>query len=450
MAMTAAPGSAGATPPFPTAPDAMRAKDAMEAVGAMDPAGSFVVRDPMGQRLVQIPQGYENIPVLVTAIVFGCVILLVVVYLVYRFRRLRLIRETDSKVDSAEVVALQQERDRLAARVVNLERVVSSLDLEMQSRIERLADKQVAIDATVAALPTPAGVNGTTVADVGAAVTMAVQAPRGELPAGSVLMGRFEVERALGRGGMGAVYLATDRELGERVALKVITRELSEDGSVAERFRREAGAARKVTHPSVIRIHDLGTADGMLFLTMEYFAGRSLADLLQKRHVLPLEEAQTLLEQVCDGLMAAHAAGVVHRDLKPQNVLVNDRGEVRVIDFGIAKAGYMKTMTVTGMMMGTPEYMAPEQVRGRPVDHRADIYSLGAMSYHMVCGRPPFVADTPIAVGFLHCSEDPTPPSQLTPALPDPVADALLRALAKEPRDRFDSVSDFRDALTAS
>jgi len=248
---------------------------------------------------------------------------------------------------------------------------------------------------------------------------------------------------------MGAVYLATDKRIGERVALKVISRELAEDPAAVERFRREAGAARKITHPNVIRIHDLGEDGGMLFLSMEYFAGQSLSELLSQRHVLGLDEAREILAQVCDALTAAHAAGVVHRDLKPQNVLVNERGETRVIDFGLAKMAYLHSMTATGLMMGTPEYMAPEQVRGRAVDQRADVYALGAMAFHMLCGRPPFTADTPIAVGFMHVSETPSSPRTFQPDLPVSVEQALLRALAKEPGDRFDSAADFKSALAS-
>ncbi|MFH2007535.1 MAG: serine/threonine-protein kinase [bacterium] len=433
--------------------------------GPMSPDGEFPRDSGMGTMLVpsKKPVWDGKIPDLPTEVfVLSLVavgVVLFVIFLMYRTLRLFLIKRAEVKqgrggADGRRVAQLEQERDHLRGRVQNLERVLSNLSLELNGRIERLADKQsqLAFDATV----TPAGLvragakplgSGGIAEDLSNAATMALQAPRGELPSGSQLMDRFEVERPLGRGGMGAVYLANDKRIGERVALKVISRELAEDPAAVERFRREAGAARKITHPNVIRIHDLGEDGGMLFLSMEYFAGQSLSELLAQRHVLGLDEAREILRQVCDALTAAHAAGVVHRDLKPQNVLVNERGETRVIDFGLAKMAYLNTMTATGLMMGTPEYMSPEQVRGRAVDHRADIYSLGAMAYHMLCGRPPFTADTPIAVGFMHVSESPSSPRLLQPELPESVDGAILKALSKDPDDRFDAVADFKAAL---
>jgi serine/threonine-protein kinase len=410
--------------------------------------GPTAVGDPtfdQARELMQsLPPGYQWVPIALFAGLVVLILGVVIAILRYRVARLRVIKQAGEGASKATLDAVVKERDHLAARVQHLERVVSSLDLDLHGRIERLADRQAALQTLASR---PALGDGTTA--LAEAMTVAVQAPRGELPSGSLVLDRFEVERALGRGGMGAVYLARDRQLGERVALKVISHELAEDPAAVERFRREVNAARKVTHSNVIRIHDLGSDAGMLFLTMEYFAGRSLSEVLRQRHRLTLDEAVPLVEQVCAGLEAAHAAGIVHRDLKPQNVLVNERGEVRVIDFGLAKAGYLETMTATGYMMGTPEYMAPEQVRGRAVDARADIYALGAMTYHTLCGRPPFTADSPIAVGFMHCSEAPRPPRELQPDLPAGAEAAILKALAKEPRDRFESVSEFRRALIA-
>ena len=239
----------------------------------------------------------------------------------------------------------------------------------------------------------------------------------GELPSGGLLLDRFEVKQTIGRGGMGAVYLAHDRQLGEDVALKVIAHNLVEDPQATERFRREVGAARKITHSNVIRIHDLGDHQGLLFLTMEHFPGETLQQLLDRTGRLPLDEGRAVLALVCDALEAAHRAGVVHRDLKPPNILVNAERQVRVIDFGLAKASYMMSQTATGMILGTPEYMAPEQVRGEKVDLRADLYALAAVAFHVLCGRPPFRADTPIAVGFLQVSQQPPAPRGLVPEL---------------------------------
>jgi serine/threonine-protein kinase len=212
------------------------------------------------------------------------------------------------------------------------------------------------------------------------------------------------------------------------------------------RFRREAAAARKVSSPSVIRIHDLGEArPGLLYLSMEYFAGRTLTELISQRGVVPLKDAQDMLQQIAAGLEAAHQAGVIHRDLKPSNVLVGERGMVKIIDFGLATTAVGDGLTATGAILGTPHYMAPEQVRGKPVDARTDIYALGALTYHLVCGRPPFAGDNPIAIGFAHISEPVVPPRQLRKEVSPALEAAILAALAKTPEDRPPSARAFVD-----
>jgi serine/threonine-protein kinase len=298
----------------------------------------------------------------------------------------------------------------------------------------------------LAAPPAAAGASGER-ALVETAATVALQASTGERPSGSMLLRRFQIARTIGRGGMGAVYLADDRQLGEQVALKVMAQNLAEDPQAAERFRREVGAARKITHPNVIRIHDLGDDAGLLFLTMEYCPSQTLEALLRERGRLELAEARPLIGAICDALDAAHAAGVVHRDLKPLNVLVNPERQVRVIDFGLAKASYLAGATATGMILGTPEYMAPEQVRGQPVDHRTDLYALAALTFRMLCGRTPFRADTPIAVGFMQCSQAPPAPSSLAPGLPAGIEETILKGLSKDPAQRFDSAAAFKRAM---
>ena len=253
-----------------------------------------------------------------------------------------------------------------------------------------------------------------------------------------MLAGRYRVQRLLGRGGMGAVYLADDEVLHELVALKVISSSFSSDeAALVARFRREASAARKVSSPNVIRIHDLGEArPGLLYLSMEYFNGRTLNEVIAQRGVVPMKDVQDILQQVCNGLEAAHEAGVIHRDLKPGNVLVGERGAVKLIDFGLATTLVGDNLTATGAILGTPHYMAPEQVRGKPVDARADIYSLGALAYHLVTGRPPFTGENAIAVGFAHCSETPDAPRTLRRDCPPALDAAILAALAKNPADR--------------
>jgi serine/threonine-protein kinase len=212
------------------------------------------------------------------------------------------------------------------------------------------------------------------------------------------------------------------------------------------RFRREAAAARKVSSPSVIRIHDLGEArPGLLYLSMEYFAGRTLTEVIAQRGLVPLKEARDMLQQIAAGLEAAHQAGVIHRDLKPSNILVGERGKIKIIDFGLATTAFGDGLTATGAILGTPHYMAPEQVRGKPVDVRSDIYALGALAYHLVCGRPPFAGDNPIAIGFAHISEPVAPPRLLRKDVPQALEDAILAALAKAPEDRPLSAKEFID-----
>jgi serine/threonine-protein kinase len=272
------------------------------------------------------------------------------------------------------------------------------------------------------------------------------------LEPGQVIAQRYRVQRLLGKGGMGAVYLADDEVLGELVALKIISSAFaSDEQAMIARFRREASAARKVSSPTVIRIHDLGEArPGLLYLSMEYFAGRTLSEVIAQRGIVPIKDAQDILSQVATGLEAAHAAGVIHRDLKPSNVLVGERGAVKIIDFGLATTGMSEGLTATGAILGTPHYMAPEQLRGKNMDARTDIYSLGALAYHLVCGRPPFHGDNAIAIGFAHLSEAPPPPSTLRKDVPPALEAAILAALSKSPDDRPSSARAFLDKAAAA
>jgi serine/threonine-protein kinase len=266
---------------------------------------------------------------------------------------------------------------------------------------------------------------------------------------GELVEKRYRVQRLLGRGGMGAVYLCHDEVLNEPVALKVIAPAWSHDlAELGDRFRHEVSAARRISCPQVIRIYDLGeTRNGLLFFSMEYFPGETLDELLRRRGALGAGDRSQLLGEVCAGLAAAHAVGVIHRDLKPHNVLVGERDAIKLIDFGLAKSTFQPGVTATGTVLGTPEYMSPEQIRGAAVDVRSDIYSLGALAYHAITGRPPFQGRSPIAVGFAHLSSEPEPPSRFCPDLPVSLESVILAALAKDPEQRPQTVDEFRRAL---
>ncbi|HUJ61125.1 MAG TPA: serine/threonine-protein kinase [Kofleriaceae bacterium] len=347
-----------------------------------------------------------------------------------------------------EVHKLVEENKLLRERVENLETIVCSVDFELNKKLAKVIDEQRSV-VLPAPPPAPDPLDRT-------ATAMPQKPASGPLTTtlepGQVLAQRYRVQRLLGKGGMGAVYLADDEVLGELVALKVISCAFAADESaMIARFRREASAARKVSSPSVIRIHDLGEArPGLLYLSMEYFAGRTLTELIAQRGIVPLKDVQDILLQIGNGLEAAHQAGVIHRDLKPSNVLIGERGAVKLIDFGLATTAVGDGLTATGAMLGTPHYMAPEQVRGKAVDARTDIYALGALAYHLVTGRPPFAGENAIAIGFAHLSEAPIPPRQIRKDCPAALETAILAALAKAPEDRPASAKAFLDQAFAA
>jgi serine/threonine-protein kinase len=377
-------------------------------------------------------------------------------------RRLEL--EASTGGSSHDTKQLVEDNKLLRERVENLESIVCSVDFELNQKLARVIDEQRSLilppgggAGDAGALPAPNASGGATPGARDRTAT-AHAAGRASPPVttslepGQVLAQRYRVQRLLGKGGMGAVYLADDEVLGELVALKVISSAFAADESaMIARFRREAAAARKVSSPSVIRIHDLGEArPGLLYLSMEYFAGRTLTEVISQRGVVPLKDAQDMLVQIGAGLEAAHQAGVIHRDLKPSNVLVGERGMIKIIDFGLATTAVADGLTATGAILGTPHYMAPEQLRGKPVDARTDIYAFGALAYHLVCGRPPFAGDNPIAIGFAHLSEPVVPPRQLRKDVPPALDAAIVAALAKVPEDRPPSAKAFVDQAFAA
>jgi eukaryotic-like serine/threonine-protein kinase len=376
------------------------------------------------------------VPFIVFFSVFGSVVAMRYLKYAHEQRMKQLDRGTD--VDSKQLKALEAHRNELEQRIRNLETIVCNVDFELNAKINRLATQSIAALSS----------NGQRA--LSAAVDEAGNLASGKIRAGTRVGGRFVIERPLGAGGMGAVYLARDEQLGESVALKVIAGMALLDPGSAERLRREASMARRISHPNVVRMHDLGEENGLLFVSMEYVAGESLAARIQRLGSMSPVQLRPIVTQLCDGLAAAHAVGVIHRDLKPANILIDANERVKLIDFGIARADLQAGMTATNMVIGTPEYMAPEQVKGGAVDPRTDVYALGAVLYHALTGRPPFRGDTPIAVGLAHCQDPVTPPRQLRPDIPAAWDSVIVRALEKTPAARFANVQALQAALTSS
>lgn len=274
-------------------------------------------------------------------------------------------------------------------------------------------------------------------------------AAKGQLEPGTVLAERFEILQLLGQGGMGAVYKARDTELERLVALKLIRPELASHPEILRRFKQELILAREVTHRNVIRIFDLGQAQGIKFITMEYVEGRDLKSLIHEKGKFTAEEAVPIVMQIAAALEAAHTAGVVHRDLKPQNVMSDKDGRVYVMDFGIARSLEHQGMTQTGALMGTPEYMSPEQAKGEKVDARSDLFALGIIFYEMLTGISPFKADTAMAMMFKRTQERATPLSQLNLGVPPVISDIVSKCLEIKTEDRYQSAREVITDLEA-
>jgi tetratricopeptide (TPR) repeat protein/predicted Ser/Thr protein kinase len=266
---------------------------------------------------------------------------------------------------------------------------------------------------------------------------------------GYLLGNRYEIVAMLGEGGMGAVYKARDRELDRMVALKVIRPELAGRPEILQRFKQELILARKVTHRNVIRIFDLGDADGIKFITMEFIEGRDLKSLLVENGKLKPEQAVEIVQQVCLALEAAHSEGVVHRDLKPQNIMVDQQGRASVMDFGIARSLELGGMTQTGALIGTPEYMSPEQVRGEHVDARSDLFTLGVIFQEILTGQLPFQAETAMASMFKRTRERAVSLHKFDASVPQQLADVVGKLLELDPKDRFQTAREIFNALEA-
>ena len=273
--------------------------------------------------------------------------------------------------------------------------------------------------------------------------------PSAPLEPGTVLGERYEILKSLGEGGMGAVYKARDRELDRLLALKVIRPELAGRPDVLRRFKQELILARQVTHKNVIRIFDLGMADGRKFITMDFIEGRDLKSILVERGKLPPEEAVPIIQQTCRGLEAAHTEGVVHRDLKPQNIMVDAAGRVWVMDFGLARSMELAGLTRTGALMGTPDYMSPEQARAQKVDARSDLFSLGIIFYEMLTGHLPFQADTMMATLVKRVQEKAKPPIAVDPAIPQRLSDVIMKCLEVDLEKRYQTTGEILADLGA-
>jgi len=257
---------------------------------------------------------------------------------------------------------------------------------------------------------------------------------------GTLFANRYRVTRKLGGGGMADVYLAEDQELGRRVAVKILHERYANDDQFVERFRREATHAAGLSHPNIVSIFDRGETNGSYFIVMEYVEGRTLKELIRSRGPCPIPVAIAYTRQILSGLRYAHRNGVVHRDIKPHNVIVDPEGVVKVTDFGIARAGASQ-MTEEGAIIGTAQYLSPEQARGAPVDQTSDLYSTGIVLYELLTAEVPFSGDTPVEIAMKHLSEVPNPPSAIRPEVPDDLDNVVLRALSKEPADRYQSAA---------
>jgi beta-lactam-binding protein with PASTA domain/predicted Ser/Thr protein kinase len=258
--------------------------------------------------------------------------------------------------------------------------------------------------------------------------------------------GRYRIVRKLGSGGMANVYLAEDQELGRRVAIKILNDRHAHDDQFVERFRREAKNAAGLSHPNIVSIYDRGEAEGTYYIAMEYLDGRSLKELIVARGPAPINIAIEYTRQILDALRFAHRNGIVHRDIKPHNVIVDAEGRVKVTDFGIARAGTTQ-MTEVGSIIGTAQYLSPEQARGAPVDQTSDLYSVGIVLYELLTGTVPFSGDSPVEIAMKHISAAPRPPSAHRADIPAELDKIVLRALAKSPEQRFKSAEEMERDL---
>ena len=270
-----------------------------------------------------------------------------------------------------------------------------------------------------------------------------------QLEDGAVIDNRYEIRAHLGSGGMAEVYCATDLQLGRSVALKILHERFAADEEFVERFKREASSAAGLAHQHVVGVYDRGEWEGTSYIAMEFVSGKTLKDIVLEEGPLDPQRAVDLTVQILRAARFAHRRGIIHRDFKPQNVIVDDEGRAKVTDFGIARAG-ASDMTQTGSILGTAQYLSPEQAQGHAVGARSDLYSIGIILYELLTGRVPFHADSAVTIALKQVSEAPAPPSQHNPRVTPELESVVLRALAKEPRERFADADEFIAALDAA
>jgi eukaryotic-like serine/threonine-protein kinase len=339
-------------------------------------------------------------------------------------------------------------------RVGNLETVelpveskdeIGILARSFRAMLEELKEK-AALEQYVASLNLePAAESETVVMRAGTLTSGGGNEPR----VGEVFAARYEIQAILGRGGMGVVYRALDRDLDDAVAIKTLRSEaLSADPTLLDRFKQEIRLARRITHPNILRTHDLGETGGVRYLSMEFVRGLTLKQLIEASDVLPTPVGLRIAKQLCAGLAAAHEVGVIHRDIKPQNIIIEAAGGLKIMDFGIARLKEERGMTAEGTVVGTPDYMSPEQARGIALDFRSDIYSTGVVLYEVFTGSLPFDGDSPLAVVLKHVQEPAPSPQTRNPKIDPKISQIILKCMQKDPRDRYQSVNDLYEALT--
>jgi serine/threonine protein kinase/Tfp pilus assembly protein PilF len=280
------------------------------------------------------------------------------------------------------------------------------------------------------------------------AQTETLVVPIVDLRTGSILAGRYEIIEELGKGGMGKVYKALDRDINEKIAVKIIRPEISTNKDIIQRFQNELKMARTITHRNVCRMHDLGKDGDTRFITMEYVSGEDLKKSIRRMGPLTVRKAISIGKQICHGLSEAHRLGVYHRDLKPHNIMIDREGNAKIMDFGIALSQKAKGITDSNVIIGTPQYLSPEQVEGKKIDQRSDIYSLGVILFEMVTGQVPFDGDTTLSIAVKHKTEIPRDPKELNAQIPEELSQLILKCMEKAPEERYQTADELCSELT--